>query len=87
MKKLSAAQKRLKIEYLAKNRMHKHLAYVYVEIVAIPLKAKNPNEEKLIEEQLAEFIAALRYAEDNGLYMGISDYPPKIVKQDENFCK
>ncbi len=34
------------------------------------MKAKNPNEEKLIEEQLAEFIASLRYAEDNGLYIG-----------------
>ncbi len=34
------------------------------------MKAKNPDEEKLIEEQLAEFISALKYAEDNGLYIG-----------------
>jgi hypothetical protein len=37
LKKLSAVQKKLKRENLAKNGMLKPLAYVYVEIVAIPL--------------------------------------------------
>jgi hypothetical protein len=36
LKKLSAVQKKLKTETLAKNRMPKLLACVYVEIVAIP---------------------------------------------------
>ncbi len=36
LKKLSAVQKKLKIENMAKNGMLKPLAYVYVEIVAIP---------------------------------------------------
>ncbi len=34
------------------------------------MKAKNVDEEKLIEEYLAELISTLRYAEDNGLYIG-----------------
>lgn len=34
------------------------------------MKAKNADEEKLIEEYLAELISSLRYAEDNGLYIG-----------------
>ncbi len=34
------------------------------------MKAKTADEEKLIEEHLAEFISALRYVEDNGLYIG-----------------
>ena len=37
LKKLSAVQKKLKTKTLAKNRMPKLLACVYVEIVAIPL--------------------------------------------------
>lgn len=36
LKKLSAIQKKLKIENLAKNGILKPLAYMYVEIVAIP---------------------------------------------------
>jgi hypothetical protein len=36
LKKLSAGQKRLKIENLAKNDLHRPLAYVYVEILVIP---------------------------------------------------
>ncbi len=36
LKKLSAVQKKLKIENLTKNGMHKPLACVYVEILVIP---------------------------------------------------
>jgi hypothetical protein len=36
LKKLSAGQKRLKIENLAKNGMYRPLAYVCVEILVIP---------------------------------------------------
>jgi hypothetical protein len=34
------------------------------------MKAKNVEEETLNEEYLAEFICALKYVEDNGLYLG-----------------
>jgi hypothetical protein len=34
------------------------------------MKAKSAKEEKLNEEYLAEFISALKYVEDNGLYLG-----------------
>lgn len=34
------------------------------------MKAKTPEEEKLVEGYLGEFLAALRYAEENGLYLG-----------------
>ncbi|KAF5425064.1 hypothetical protein C5S42_11715 [Candidatus Methanomarinus sp.] len=41
LKKLSAVQKKLKTKTLAKNRMHKLSACVYVEIMAIPLWGHN----------------------------------------------
>lgn len=34
------------------------------------MKAKTPDEEKLVEEYLGEFLAALKYVEDHGLYLG-----------------
>jgi hypothetical protein len=51
LKKLSAAQKRLKIEYLAKNGLYRPIEYVCVEIGAVPYsakkrKTKNQDEDK-----------------------------------------
>ncbi len=34
------------------------------------MKAKTPDEEKQVEEYLAEFIAALKFVEEHGLYIG-----------------
>jgi hypothetical protein len=45
---LSAAQKRLKKEYLAKNELHRHIKYVCLEIWTVPLWDM-PDENRILE--------------------------------------
>jgi len=62
LKKLSAAQRKLKTENLTKNGMPKLLACVYVEIVAIPLIGKEIKDPRIINfcEKNLESIKNLR---------------------------
>jgi hypothetical protein len=50
---MSAVQKRLKIEYLAKNGLHRPIEYVGVEIVAVPSVQKKIEERKLGKKRYA----------------------------------